>query len=139
VPQTVSNAWLWDYLDEGSPELKVDLDAHWEERQRLRLLEILDIFSQVELPLLEPEFYQGWTDRTVRCQTWRRQVVEIVGSGLDAEQRQGLLVRCKEAAPEGPPPWRQRPPSGAEADRFNWSFRPSDWCRRFRSRRSSSR
>lgn len=86
------DAWIWDYLDEGSPELDVDRDAHWEERQRLSLLEILDIFSEVDLPLLKPEFYQGWTDRTVRCQTLRRQIVEIVGSGLDAEQRQGLLV-----------------------------------------------
>ena len=86
------DAWIWDYLDEGSPELDVDRDAHWEERQRLSLLEILDIFSEVDLPLLKPEFYQGWTDRTVRCQTLRRQIVDIVGSGLDAEQRQGLLV-----------------------------------------------
>lgn len=86
------DAWLWDYLDEGSPELDVDRDAHWEERQRLSLLEILDIFSAVDLPLLKPEFYQGWTDRTVRCQTLRRQIVEIVGTGLDAEQRRGLLI-----------------------------------------------
>lgn len=86
------DAWLWDYLDEGSPELDLERDAHWEERQRLSLLEILDIFSAVDLPLLKPEFYQGWTDRTVRCQTLRRQIVEIVGSGLDAEQRRGLLI-----------------------------------------------
>lgn len=86
------DAWIWDYLDEGSPDLDIDRDAHWEERQRLSLLEILDIFSEVDLPLLKPEFYQGWTDRTVRCQTLRRQIVGIVGSGLDAEQRRGLLV-----------------------------------------------
>jgi len=86
------DAWLWDYLDEGSPVLDVDRDAHWEERQRLSLLEILDIFSEIDLPLLKPEFYQGWTDRTVRCQTLRRQIVEIVGSGLGAEEREGLLV-----------------------------------------------
>ena len=86
------DAWIWDYLDEGSPELELERDAHWEERQRLSLLEILDIFSEVELPLLKPEFYQGWTDRTVRCQTLRRQIVEIVGGGLGAEQRQGLLT-----------------------------------------------
>ena len=92
-PQRVEfDAWIWDYLDEGSSELAVDRDAHWEERQRLSLLEILDIFSAVDLPLLKPEFYQGWTDRTVRCQTLRRQIVEIVGSGLDAGERQGLLV-----------------------------------------------
>lgn len=86
------DAWLWDYLDEGAPNLDVDRDAHWEERQRLSLLEILDIFSAVDLALLKPEFYQGWTDRTVRCQTLRRQIIEIVGTGLDKEQRQGLLV-----------------------------------------------
>jgi hypothetical protein len=86
------DAWLWDYLDEGTPELDVARDAHWEERQRLSLLEILDIFSEVDLPLLKPEFYQGWTDRTVRCQTLRRQIVEIVGTGIDAQQREGLLV-----------------------------------------------
>ncbi len=86
------DAWFWDYLDEGSPELDVARDAHWEERQRLSLLEILDIFSAVDLPLLKPEFFQGWTDRTVRCQTLRRQIAEIVGSGLTAEQRDGLLV-----------------------------------------------
>lgn len=86
------DAWLWDYLDEGEPALNVERDAHWEERQRLSLLEIIDIFSEVDLPLLKPEFYQGWTDRTVRCHTIRRQIVGIVGSGIGAEQRDGLLL-----------------------------------------------
>ena len=86
------DAWLWDYLDEGNPDFEIERDAHWEERQRLSLLEILDIFSQVELPLLKPEFYQGWTDRTVRCQTLRRQVGDIVGSSIGAEQRAALLA-----------------------------------------------
>ena len=86
------DAWIWDYLDEGAPDLDVDRDAHWQERQRLSLLEILDIFSEVDLPLLKPEFFQGWTDRTVRCQTLRRQITGIVGTGLDKEQRDGLLV-----------------------------------------------
>ena len=86
------DAWLWDYLDEGSPALEVARDAHWEERQRLSLLEIIDIFSAVELPILKPEFYQGWTDRTVRCHTIRRRVVDIVGRGIDEPQRRGLLV-----------------------------------------------
>lgn len=86
------DAWIWDYLDEGSPELELERDAHWEERQRLSLLEILDIFSEVELGLLKPEFYQGWTDRTVRCQTLRRQIGEITGSGIGNEEREGLLI-----------------------------------------------
>lgn len=86
------DAWTLDYLDEGSPELDIARDAHWEERQRLSLLEILDIFSEVDLSLLKPEFFQGWTDRTVRCQTLRRQIVEIVDSGIGAEQRDSLLV-----------------------------------------------
>jgi len=86
------DAWIWDYLDEGSPELDLERDAHWEERQRLSLLEILDIFSQVELPLLKPEFYQGWTDRTVRCQTLRRQIGEIIGDGIGSREREGLLT-----------------------------------------------
>jgi len=86
------DAWLWDYLDEGSPALEVARDARWEERQRLSLLEIIDIFSEVELPILKPEFYQGWTDRSVRCHTIRRRVVDIVGRGIDEEHRQGLLV-----------------------------------------------
>lgn len=86
------DAWIWDYLDEGSPELDFERDAHWEERQRLSLLEILDIFSEVEMPLLKPEFYQGWADRTVRCQTLRRQIAEIIGGGINTEQREGLLI-----------------------------------------------
>jgi hypothetical protein len=86
------DAWIWDYLAEGSPELDLERDAHWEERQRLSLLEILDVFSEVEIPLLKPEFYQGWTDRTVRCQTLRRQIVGIIGCGIGSEQREGLLV-----------------------------------------------
>lgn len=85
------DAWIWDYLEEGAPELELERDAHWEERQRLSLLEILDIFSAEEMPLLKPEFYQGWTDRTVRCQTLRRQIREILGGGIAAEQRQALL------------------------------------------------
>lgn len=86
------DAWIWDYLDEGSPELEFERDAHWQERQRLSLLEILDIFSEVEIPLLKPEFFQGWTDRTVRCQTLRRQIGEIIGSGIGNDEREGLLT-----------------------------------------------
>ena len=86
------DAWIWDYLDEGSPELEFERDAHWHERQRLSLLEILDIFSEVEMPLLKPEFYQGWTDRTVRCQTLRRQISEIIGGGIGSDEREGLLI-----------------------------------------------
>lgn len=86
------DAWIWDYLDEGSTELDFERDAHWQERQRLSLLEILDIFSEVEMPLLKPEFYQGWTDRTVRCQTLRRQIGEIIGGGIGSDEREGLLI-----------------------------------------------
>ncbi len=84
--------WLWDYLVEGESALDVDRDAHWENRQRLSLLEIVDILSEVELPLLKPEFYQGWQDRTTRCQTLRSQAAAIIGSSIGDEQRQGLLL-----------------------------------------------
>ena len=86
------DAWIWDYLDEGEPALDVVRDSHWEERQRLSLLELLDILSEVDLPLLKPEFYQGWQDRTERCKTLRRQAAAITGFAIGAEQRDSLLV-----------------------------------------------
>lgn len=86
------DAWIWDYLEEGEPALDVIRDSHWEERQRLSLLELLDILSEVDLPLLKPEFYQGWQDRTERCKTLRRQAAAITGTSIGGEQRDELLV-----------------------------------------------
>jgi hypothetical protein len=86
------DAWIWDYLGEGEPALDVIRDSHWEERQRLSLLELLDILSEEELPLLKPEFYQGWQDRTERCKTLRRQAAAITGYSIGADQRDELVV-----------------------------------------------
>lgn len=83
--------WVQDYLHEGEPTLQVERDARWEERERLSLLELLDLLSAPELPSLKPEFYQGWQDRTSRCQGLRRQVSQIIGACTDAEQRGRLL------------------------------------------------
>lgn len=83
--------WFWDYLDAGQPALEVDRDARWEERQRLSLLEVVDVLSEEGAPLLKPEFYQGWQDRTSRCRTLRRQVREVLGVSLSADQSQDLL------------------------------------------------
>ena len=88
----VFDAWVQDYLHEGEPMLDVERDARWEERERLSFLEILDLLSQVDLPILKPEFYQGWQDRTSRCRGLRRQVNALVGDGIQAEQRGRLLL-----------------------------------------------
>jgi len=49
--------------------------------------------SAPDLPSLKPEFYQGWQDRTSRCQGLRRQVGRLVGGeGIGAEQRDRLLL-----------------------------------------------
>jgi len=84
--------WFWAYLEAGEPALEIDRDAHWDERRRLSLLEILDMLSGPELSILEPEFYQGWQDRTTRCQTLRRRVSEVIGASLGEETRQDLLL-----------------------------------------------
>ena len=86
------DAWMQDYLHEGEPALQVERDARWEERERLSLLELLDLLSAPDLPSLKPEFYQGWQDRTSRCQGLRRQVAQVVGQGIGAEQRDRLLL-----------------------------------------------
>lgn len=83
--------WFWAYLETGDPGLDVERDARWDERQRLSLLEILDVFSEEELPLLKPEFYQGWQDRTSRCRTLRRRITEAIGASIGDGQRQRLL------------------------------------------------
>lgn len=86
------DAWIQDYLHEGSLELNVERDAHWEERERLSLLELIDLLSQADLPSLKPEFYQGWQDRTVRCRNLRAKVEKVIGRSLDEEHRQDLLL-----------------------------------------------
>jgi hypothetical protein len=86
------DAWVQDYLHEGEPTLQVERDARWEERERLSFLELLDLLSAPDLPSLKPEFYQGWQDRTSRCQGLRRQVAQIVGQGIGAGQRDRLLL-----------------------------------------------
>jgi hypothetical protein len=55
--------WFWTYLEGGETSLETGRDAHWDERQRLSLLELVDMLSEAELPILKPEFYQGWQDR----------------------------------------------------------------------------
>lgn len=86
------DSWVQDYLGEGEPALNVERDARWEERQRLSFFELLDMLNAVELPILKPEFYQGWTDRTSRCHELRRKVAGLVGGSIDAAQRDQLLV-----------------------------------------------
>jgi hypothetical protein len=86
------DAWLWDYLDAGESRFDPERDARWDERQRLSLLELLDILSAEELPLLEPRFYQGWQERTERCRTLRRQAAQAVGGAIGERDRQGLLL-----------------------------------------------
>ncbi len=86
------DAWVQDYLHEGEPTLNVERDARWEERERLSLLEVLDLLSAPDLPSLKPEFYQGWQDRTSRCQSLRRQVSQVVGRSIGADQRDRLLL-----------------------------------------------
>jgi hypothetical protein len=86
------DAWLQDYLHPGEPQLDIERDARWEERERLSFLELLDLLSEEQLPILKPEFYQGWQDRTSRCHGLRRQMADIVGGSVGAEQRQRLLT-----------------------------------------------
>jgi len=84
--------WFWAYLEGGEPALEIDRDAHWDERRRLSLLEILDMLSASDLSILKPEFYQGWQDRTTRCHTLRRRVAEVIGASLAEKPRQDLLL-----------------------------------------------
>ena len=88
----VFDQWFWVYLEGGESALEVDRDSRWEERQRLSLFELIDVLSDVELPILKPEFYHGWQDRTTRCQTLRRRVADVIGTSLGEEQRNDLLI-----------------------------------------------
>jgi hypothetical protein len=86
------DAWVQDYLEPGEPGLNAERDARWENRQRLSSLELIDLLSEVDLPILKPEFYQGWQDRTSRCQTLRRKVAAVIRTSLNAGQREKLLL-----------------------------------------------
>jgi len=86
------DAWVQDYLEHGEPGLDAERDARWENRQRLSSFELIDLMSEVDLPILKPEFYQGWQDRTSRCQTLRRKVAAVIGTSLNAMQRENLLL-----------------------------------------------
>ena len=83
---------LREYLHPGEPDLDVERDAWWAERERLSHLELLDLLSEVELSLLEPEFFRGWVDPEVRCRRVRREMAILLGRGVDEEWRQRLLV-----------------------------------------------
>lgn len=84
--------WMQEYLDEGEQPLDVERDARWTEDQRLSFLELLDLLSETKLPLLEPQFYKGWRDKTIRCHTLREEVARLVGGSINAEQRHHLLL-----------------------------------------------
>ncbi|MCA9731078.1 hypothetical protein KC799_03055 [candidate division KSB1 bacterium] len=86
------DAWMQDFLRDTDYDLSVDRDIHWSETAHLNLLELLDIFSDVKLPILKPEFYQGWQDRTSRCHNLRTEVGNIIGKSLDAVLRDRLML-----------------------------------------------
>ena len=86
------DAWLHAYLGDGEPSLVVERDAWWEERERLSFLELIDLLSEEDLPILKPEFYQGWQDRTSRCRGLRRQAVRLIGFAIGEGQRDDLLL-----------------------------------------------
>lgn len=86
------DAWIAEYFHEGTRELDVERDAHWEENRRLSLLELVDLLSAVDLPCLKPEFYQGWQDRTSRCRGLREKIHAILGRAIDENQRRQLLL-----------------------------------------------
>ncbi len=83
--------WMQGYLVEGESSLRVDRDAFWEDTRHLSLIELLDILSERDLPILKPDFYQGWQDRTSRCHELRDLLKKIVGQSLGEEQRNELL------------------------------------------------
>ncbi len=84
--------WFWDFLDAGEPAFDIDRDARWDEKKRLSLIEMLDILSSEELPILKPEFFQGWQDRTTRCRTLRKHVTAVIGSSVGQDQRDQLVL-----------------------------------------------
>jgi hypothetical protein len=49
-----------NYLHEGSPELDIERDARWEERERLSFLELLDILSGEEMSSLKPNLLSAF-------------------------------------------------------------------------------
>ena len=83
--------WVQQYFEEGDPDVNIGRDVHWDVRTGLSCLEILDLMSDPDLPLLKPDFYQGWQDRNSRSRVLRGQVKYILGSSLKAEQREALL------------------------------------------------
>lgn len=90
--QETFDHWFWDYLEAGEPAFDVERDARWEEKKRLSMLEMVDILSEEELPILKPEFFQGWQDRTTRCRTLRKHVGEVMGNSIGENQREDLVL-----------------------------------------------
>ncbi len=90
--QETFDHWFWDFLEAGEPAFDVERDARWEEKKRLSLIEMLDILSSEELPILKPEFFQGWQDRTTRCRTLRKQVTAVIGSSVGQAHRDRLVL-----------------------------------------------
>ncbi len=86
------DAWMQEYLQPGEPDLLVERDMHRDASRRLDLVELIDMLSDVDLPILKPEFYQGWQDRTSRCHELRRRVREIMGKSIGKDQREELLL-----------------------------------------------
>jgi len=86
------DSWMQEYLHEGETTFHVGRDAFWDESRYLSPLELLDILSETELSILKPEFYQGWQDRTVRCQELRQHVARLTGSTISEQQRNQLLM-----------------------------------------------
>ncbi|UCF37485.1 MAG: hypothetical protein JSU96_01020 [Acidobacteriota bacterium] len=82
--------WVQDYFKTWSDEPNAS-QALVEGGSQLSLMQILDLLSEAELPSLQPEFYQGWRDRTARCVELRNKVASITGVTVSAAQREELL------------------------------------------------
>lgn len=83
--------WVQQYFEEGEPDIDPARDIHWDLRAGLSYLEILDLLSAEDLPLLKPDFYQGWQDRISRSRVLRGKARSILGRSITGAERDDLL------------------------------------------------
>jgi len=75
-----------------APDVLPARDAAADESDALRIIDLIDLLSDVDLPCVAPRLHRGWQDRAQSCREARRITQKATGFALDESTRNDLLA-----------------------------------------------
>jgi hypothetical protein len=77
---------------EPEPDVVPTRDGPADEGDALRVIDIIDLLSDVDLPCVARHLHRGWQDRVQSCREARRITQKATGFALDENTRNDLLA-----------------------------------------------